>query len=111
MMVSRFDADGDGQLSRLEWQNAMQEMRQAQRDARIAARADADGNGVADAADLALWAQMIAAGDMRADLNGDGVLDQRDLQWANNAVQTAATRTADPALEAMMARVRPPAAV
>lgn len=105
MVTQRFDADGDGQMSRLEWQSAGQQMRQDMRDLRTARAVDADGNGIADAADLSAWAQKIAAGDMSADLNRDGMLDQRDLQWANDAVQTASTRRIDPVWEAMMAEM------
>lgn len=101
-MTGRFDSDGDGQLSRLERRSAGETMRREFQDARTAQRVDADGNGVADANDLAAWAQKIAAGDMGADFNRDGVLDQRDLQWANEAVATAATRQVDPAWDALM---------
>jgi Ca2+-binding EF-hand superfamily protein len=104
-MTQRFDADGDGQLSRLERRTAGETMRQEFRDARTARRVDADGNGVADAGDLSAWAQKIAAGDMAADFTNDGVLDQRDLQWANEAIATAATRRVDPAWEALMAEM------
>jgi Ca2+-binding EF-hand superfamily protein len=101
-MTQRFDADGDGQLSRLERRAAGETMRQEFRDIRTARRVDADGNGIADASDLSAWAQKIAAGDMAADFTNDGVLDQRDLQWANEAIATAATRRVDPAWEALM---------
>lgn len=101
-VTARFDSDGDGQMSRLEWQAAGQTMRQEMRDARTARMVDANGDGIADANDLASWAQKIAAGDMGADFNRDGLLDQRDMQWASDAIATASTRRVDPAWEALM---------
>lgn len=102
MATSRFDSNGDGQLSRDEWREAGQQMREDMRDLNAARRVDQDGNGTADATDLAALAQKIAQGDMEADMNRDGVLDQNDLQWASDAVENIATRTSDPAWDAML---------